>query len=94
MTLREIKAMFNVGDTWNAVNTYIPAINGDRKIIEIRDDGIIASTNLYRNIHTEWPKASQIIAARPGYIKIRFAEHLHLDGHTLELKKNECGQKD
>ena len=90
ISIEEFKAMFHVGDTWRAVNTYITATNGDRKILEIRDSGIISETSQCKNIHTVWPKASQIISARPGYVKFRLSERFkYLDGHTVELTKVE-----
>ena len=99
MTIKEIKAMFRSGDVWNGENTYNPNATGVRLITKVRGVDIIYFTNNdNRTMHMDWPKASQIIEARPGYLKFNLDDGSHkrerLKGHMLTLTKKEAHNGD
>lgn len=85
MTLKEIHAMFQVGQTWNAVNTRHSGACGPRTVSEIFTKQIVFkqpgdATRFWMTL----PKAAEVIEARAGYLKFRL-----MDGRdtTVELTK-------
>lgn len=62
MNLKEVKEMFKVGDTWDVVNSYAISACGRRKVTAVRGIDVVFDNDR----HMDWPKASDIIEARPG----------------------------
>lgn len=87
MTLKEIRAMFKAGDTWIGHNTLHEKANGPRTLIKLNSVEWIWSTPEMPRFHTRFPKASQIIEAEDGYIKLYVWDKEY--EHTLTLKKED-----
>ena len=72
MTLAEIKAMFIVGQVWTGKRS--PGFDGDahtttrREVAEIKGNAVIFMVHDKR-FWSYWPKAREIIEARPGYVR-------------------------
>jgi hypothetical protein len=88
MTLNKIKQMFVPGDRWqvqreakdltirgNLGNTLLPARNCDepRTIVAVRTRCLVSLRPNGKEIDTDWPKATEIIEAREGFLKICYA---------------------
>lgn len=76
MTLAEIKAMFKIGQVWTGKRT--PGFKGEactitkRTVSELRGNAIIFSLNGDgQRYWCNWPKARDIIEARPGYLRFK-----------------------
>jgi hypothetical protein len=72
MTLKEIREMFQPGQTWDVVNTYIEGgkMDGPRTV----DQVLSAQIKWRRNDKPAWmpiPQASQIVEAREGFLSFR-----------------------
>jgi hypothetical protein len=86
MTLEAIRAMFKVGETWVGTNTLHDKINGPRTLTKLGSVEFRWSTADQPDFYTRFPKASEIIEARDGYVKF----YIHRDRkHTLTLKKED-----
>lgn len=88
MTLNEIKAMFRVADRWtitregfhetivrgNTGDTVLHAMNltETRIIDDARSADLVTIKPDGRKTYAPWPKAKEIIEARPGYLKWRY----------------------
>ena len=75
MTLKEIHAMFVLGSTWAAVNTRVAGACGPRTVSEIFTKQIVFKqpgddTRRWLTL----PKASEVIEARPGYLKFKLVQ--------------------
>ena len=79
--------MFVVGDRWqvervnpqrtivgNLGNSYLPAsiVNENRTVEKVQTTGVNFKIAGGRVIFTPWPKASEVIEARPGLSFLRF----------------------
>jgi hypothetical protein len=71
MTLKQIRAMFAVGEEWTAVNTYNPKASGPRVLVEARSTQFIWKTPQAERSFMPIPKASQIIVARDGFVQFK-----------------------
>jgi hypothetical protein len=69
MTLAEIKAMFQPGTTWNAATPYTKT-SGPRRAVGVHNSHMTWQTEQSpKLLYMEWPKASQIIEARDGFVR-------------------------
>lgn len=72
MTLKEILAMFEPGQTWIAQNTKVPTACGRRVLLEKKSENIVwrqpESPKPEQRLWMPIPKARHIIEARPGYL--------------------------
>jgi len=84
MTLKEIKTMFAPGQIWTALNSKFPTACGQRAVKSLHTKYIIWEI-LGKKSYMDWPKAAQIIEARPGHVKFNFP--LEFGGHTVTLTK-------
>jgi hypothetical protein len=71
MTLKQIRAMFAVGEEWTADNTYSPGASGPRVLVEMRSTQFIWKTAQAARSFMQLPKASQIIEARDGFLSFK-----------------------
>jgi hypothetical protein len=71
MTLTAIKAMFQVGQRWNAENTLHPRMNGEREVVEKLSNQIVFKTATTPRGWLTMPKASQVIKAEDGLLVMR-----------------------
>lgn len=72
MTLKQIHSMFEIGQTWDEINTYCPAMSGPRTLAEKLTTQLV--WNVPRKTERGWmkiPKASQVIEARDGFLHYR-----------------------
>lgn len=68
MTLKQIHAMFAVGQTWEAVNTYRPKASGRRELVQKLTTQLVWKTETSPRSWMTLPKAAEIIEARDGYL--------------------------
>lgn len=71
MTLKEIKAMFQPGQQWKADNTYQPQANGLRTVRRVHSTQMTWDWPDGRVGYMRFPKASQVIESRDGYIRFK-----------------------
>lgn len=83
MTLPEIRAMFSVDQPWIAQNTRKPKTSGPRTLVQICPKYLVWETPGLPRGWMKFPKASEIIKARPGYLQFRMDEK----GNTLTLTR-------
>jgi hypothetical protein len=89
VTLKEIKALFTVGQVVTAIregglpltvygNTGVTVL-GPNKCMERRTVHAVKSAEWVftrpdgKNIHTTYPKASEVVEARAGFVKFRYS---------------------
>lgn len=88
MTLKEIEEMFKVGQKvkvtregnkplvvhGNTGTPVMPALNGveDRVIAQCKSAEWVMTLPDGRNVHTAHPKSSEVIEAKPGFLKFRY----------------------
>lgn len=68
MTLKEIQAMFEVGQQWEAVNTYVAKASGTRTVVQKLSTQMVWKTPIADRSWMQFPKASQVIEARDGFL--------------------------
>lgn len=71
MTLAQIRAMFEVGQTWHAVNTYRTGADGPRTLVEMRSTQFVWSNPGAPRFWMTFPKKSEVIEASPGRLVFR-----------------------
>lgn len=74
MTLEDIKAMFQPGQEWEAVNTHMPKASGVRKVVQVLTTQMVWANHLGPKFWMQFPKASQVIEARDGFLKFDLYE--------------------
>ena len=95
MNLKEIKAMFTVGQTWHCLREAAPiVVHGNtgttvlankfphtiRTVKAVRSNEVVwdwsapdaPRTEERRPIYMTWPRAAEVLEARPGYLKFRY----------------------
>lgn len=97
MTITEIKSMFAPGQQWrvqrtgkpvtivgNLGNTVLPAIDCDerRAVKRVMGKQLVTTMPEGRDCYTDWPKAGEIIEAKPGLLKFQYT-----NGPTVTLTK-------
>jgi hypothetical protein len=83
MTLKEIYAMFEVGQQWEAVNTYNERASGIRTLVEKQTTQLVWNTPQGPRSWMKLPKASQVIEAQDGYLSFR----LFTDEEEVKYRK-------
>lgn len=86
MTLKEIHAMFEIGQVWTAENTKIPKMNGPRKLIEKYTANLVWELPTLPRGWMPFPKARDVVEARAGYLKYRLGDAA---GNTVALTRTE-----
>lgn len=84
MTLKQIKAMFAPGQRWHAVRTG-PGKHRDevRTVRKVRGVDLVFAVDGSQSYHTTWPKAGEVIEARPGFLRFRYED---CDGVQVSLE--------
>lgn len=98
MTLSEIKSMFAPGQKWHALRTEQPLVvvgnlgnttlegrhrDEIRTVKRTRARDIIFTTPDGKDYYTPWPKAKEVIEAKPGFLKFTLLERITV---TLTLQ--------
>lgn len=88
MTLTAIKSMFAVGQKWQAIResqasvihgnlatTPVPANRKEetRTVEAVKSAEVVFLTEDGKHLHTAFPKASEVIEARPGFLELAYA---------------------
>jgi hypothetical protein len=71
LTLKRIHAMFEVGQQWNAVNTYNEKASGVREVARKHATQLVWTTPTVPSSWMKLPMASQVIEARDGFLSFR-----------------------
>jgi len=71
VTLKEIKAMFQVGQQWAGENTYAPKASGPREVVQLLSTQMVWKTPHADRSWMQFPKAAQVIEARDGFLKFK-----------------------
>jgi hypothetical protein len=80
MTLKQIHAMFEVGQTWIATNSHQPKAAGPRVVVQKLSSQLVWKNHLADRFWMRIPKASAIVEAREGFLSFRlFADGSHPD---------------
>ena len=90
MKLKEIKAMFAVGQRWrvtreggkplvvhgNLGTTTLPANNGatTRQVEQVKSCEVVWTKPDGKTVHMPYPKATDMIEARDGFLKFKYPE--------------------
>jgi len=77
--------MFKAGQFWQAENTYSTRANGERRVQKVGGGYLIWEIPSEPRWRMEFPKASDVIEAKDGFLKIRVKAHTE---HTLTLTRN------
>ena len=75
MTLAAIKGMFRPGQRWQATRTG-PGKHRDevREVYGSRSRDLVWRLTDGSFYHTEWPKASEVQEARPGFLQFQYSD--------------------
>jgi hypothetical protein len=71
LTLKQIHAMFEVGQQWNAVNTYNEKASGIRTVVQKLTTQLVFKTPQSDRSWMQLPKAADVIEARDGFLSFR-----------------------
>jgi hypothetical protein len=71
MTLAQIRAMFQVGQVWEAVNTLNPKADGARTLQELHTKQFVWSSDAMPRFWMNFPKAGEIVEASDGKLVFR-----------------------
>ena len=71
MTLKQIHAMFEVGQTWLATNTYQHKASGPRVLVQKLSAQLVWKTSMADRSWMKFPKASDIVEVRDGFLAFR-----------------------
>jgi len=86
MTLAQIRAMFQVGQVWDAVNTYQTGADGPRRLEKIETKNFIWSTSTAPRFWMTFPKASDVLEASEGRLVFKLVGHNSREG-TVTLTR-------
>lgn len=87
MTLKAIRAMFAVGQQWEADNTYNEDANGTRTLTEMHTTQFVWKTPQIERSWMNFPKASQIIEAVDGRLTFQIFDQPEKAHHILTLRR-------
>ena len=89
MSLAQIRAMFRVGEVWDAVNTLHPKADGARTLQELHTKQFVWSSAEWPRFWMNFPKASEIVEASDGKLVFRILGHQREGTITLR-RRAEC----
>lgn len=89
MTLAQIRAMFRVGQVWDAINTLNPKADGARTLQELHTKQIVWASAEMSRFWMDFPRASEILEASDGRLVFRVRAH-NREGTITLARRGPC----